>query len=80
MSNISVLKNQNNLDKLIKQSNKLFIDNKIDEKYEYNIYQEVDLDKTEFIFRSTLFNNKKIDLNPPKVHRQLAFSNEIDLI
>ena len=46
---MSVLENQKNLDKLIKQSNKLFIDNKIDEKNEYNIYQEVDLDKTEFI-------------------------------
>ena len=77
---MSVLENQNNLDKLIKQSNKLFIDNKIHEKNEYNIYQEMDLDKTEFIYRSTLFNNKKIDLNPPKIHRQLAFSHEIDLI
>lgn len=62
------LENQTNLDK-----NKEKIKNTEISKNTDNILQEVNLDATEIIYRSC-FLNKKINLNPPMIQRQFAFS------
>jgi len=71
---LSFLENQENQEESKKiATNNKFIQAKID-----NISQEVDLNQTDIVYRSSLFLDKKIHLTPPKLCRQLAFYYKID--
>ena len=74
---LGFLENQENQENQ-KESKKIAINNKFIQAKIDNISQEVDLNQTDIVYRSFLFLDKKIDLTPPKLCRQLAFYYKID--